>query len=58
MACEIIVGYSKDNSEEVEVDVETSSCCSRIKRHNFTSDSKASISSLVDSGDESKDEYC
>jgi hypothetical protein len=58
MACEIIVGYSKDNFEEVEVDVETSSCCSRIEGRNFTSDSEASVYGLVDSSDESEDEYC
>jgi hypothetical protein len=30
MACEILVGYSIDISEEVEVDDETSSRCSRV----------------------------
>jgi hypothetical protein len=58
MAYEIIVGYSTDNSEEVEVNVETSSRCSRIEGNGFTSNNEASISSPVDLGDESEDEYC
>ena len=58
MACEIIVGYLTDNSEEVEVDIETSSCCSRIDGRSFTSDNEASIFGPIDLGDECKDEYC
>jgi hypothetical protein len=58
MACEILVGYSTDDSEEVEVDDETTTRCSRIDGRSFTSDSETSVSGLVDSGDESADEYC
>jgi hypothetical protein len=58
MACEIIIGYSTDNSEEVEVNVETNSRCSRIDGRSFTSDNEASIFGPVDSCDESEDEYC
>jgi hypothetical protein len=58
MACEILVGFSTDDSEEVEVDDETSTRCSRIDGRSFTSDSDTSISGPVDSGDESEDEYC
>jgi hypothetical protein len=58
MACEILVGYSMDDSEEVEVDDETTTRCSRIDGRSFTSDSETSVSGLVDSGDESADEYC
>jgi hypothetical protein len=58
MACEILVGYSTDDSEEVEVDDETSTRYSRIDGRNFTSDNETSVSGPVDSGDESADEYC
>jgi hypothetical protein len=57
MACEILVGYSTDDSEEVEVDNENSTCCSRIDGRSFASDSETSISGPVDSDDESTDEY-
>jgi hypothetical protein len=58
MACEILIGYLTNDSEEVEVDDETSTRCSRIDGRSFTSDSETSVSGLVDSGDESADEYC
>jgi hypothetical protein len=58
MASEILVGYTTDDSEDVEIDDETSTRCSRIDGRNFTSDSEASVSGPVDSADESDDEYC
>ena len=58
MACEILVGYSMDDSDEVEVDNETSTRYSRIDGRSFTSDSETLVSRPVDSGDESTDEYC
>ena len=58
MACEILVGYLMDDSKEVEVDDESSARCSRIDGHSFTSNSETLVSGLVDSGDESADEYC
>jgi hypothetical protein len=58
MACEILVGYSTDDSKEVEVDDETSTRCSRIDGCSFTNDSETLVSGPVDSRDESADEYC
>jgi hypothetical protein len=40
MACEILVGYTTDDYEDVEVDDETSTWCSRIDGRSFTSDSE------------------
>ena len=57
MACEILVGYLTDNSKEVEVEVETSSYCSRVGGSS-TSHSEASLSGLVDWSAENASAYC
>jgi hypothetical protein len=57
MACEILVGYLTDNSKEVEVDVETSSHCSRVGGSS-TSHSEASLSGPVDWSAENASAYC
>jgi hypothetical protein len=48
MVCEILVGYSTDNSEEVEVDYETSSRCSKVGGGSSTSHSETSLSGPLD----------
>jgi hypothetical protein len=58
MACEILVGYSTDNSEEVEVDGETSSCCSRIEGCSSTSHNETSLFGPVDRSAKSAFAYC